>query len=255
MATVQEVFEYINSFAPFAEAFDFDNPGLLVGDGEQNVKIALLALDITPSVVKEAAQKGAQLIISHHPVIFTPLRKLKKNSVPWLLAQYDLSAICAHTNLDMAPNGGVNVALSQALGMENCRGLCPHGSGFEAMVGDLPKAMEPQEFAHYVKKALHCGCVRFVPGNRKVKAVGICSGAGADYLEPALKAGAHAFVTGEVKHHQFLLARELGATLLEGGHFYTETVVLPLLAKKLEDTFPEVRWLIAESNTAPEESC
>ena len=88
-----------------------------------------------------------------------------------------------------------------------------------------------------------------------LEAVGICSGAGADYLEPALKAGADAFVTGEVKHHQFLLARELGATLVEGGHFYTETVVLPLLAKKLEDTFPQVRWLIAESNTAPEESC
>ena len=255
MATVQDVFACINSFAPFAEALDFDNPGLLAGDGEQDVKIALLALDITPSVVKEAVQKGAQLIVSHHPVIFAPLRKLKKDSVPWLLAQYDLSAICAHTNLDMAPNIGVNVALSQALGMENCQGICPHASGFEAMVGNLPEAMEPHDFAHYVKKVLHCGCVRFVPGNRKVKTVGICSGAGADYLEPALAAGADAFVTGEVKHHQFLLARELGATLVEGGHFYTETVVLPMLAKKLEDAFPQVHWLIADANTAPEESC
>ena len=130
MASVQEIYEYINSFAPFAEALDFDNPGLLVGDGGQTVETALLALDITAPVVEEAVQKGTQLIVSHHPVIFAPLRKLKKNSVPWLLAQHDLSAICAHTNLDMASDSGVNVALSQALGMVNCRGICPHGSGF-----------------------------------------------------------------------------------------------------------------------------
>ncbi len=255
MTTVQDVFAFINGFAPFAEALDFDNPGLLAGEGAQPVHTAVLALDITAPVVEEAVQKGAQLIVSHHPVIFTPLRKIKRNSVPWLLARHDLSAICAHTNLDMAPDGGVNDALSQALGMENCRGICPHGSGFEAMVGDLPNAMEPAVFARHVKEALHCGAVRFVPGNRPVKIVGICSGAGADYLEPALSEGADAFVTGEVKHHEFLLARELGATLVEGGHFYTETVVLPVLAKKLAAAFPEVQWLVAESNTAPEESC
>lgn len=255
MTTVQEVFEFINGFAPFAEALDFDNPGLLAGDGAQEVETALLALDITAAVVEEAARKGAQLIVSHHPVIFAPLRKLKKNSVPWLLAQHDLSAICAHTNLDMASDSGVNVALSQALGMVHCRGICPHGSGFEAMVGELPEAMKPDAFARHVKEALHCGGIRFVPGNRKVKTVGVCSGAGADYLEPALAEGADAFVTGEVKHHQFLLARELGATLIEGGHFHTETVVLPLFAQKLVEEFPKVHWLIAEANTAPEEFC
>lgn len=255
MASVQEIYEYINTFAPFAEALDFDNPGLLAGDGAQEVKTALLALDITAPVVEEAVQKGAQLIVSHHPVIFAPLRKLKKNSVPWLLAHYDLSAICAHTNLDMAPDSGVNVALSQALGMVNCRGICPHGCGFEAMVGQLPEEMEPDAFARHVKQSLHCDGVRFVPGNRKVKTVGICSGAGADYLEPALAEDADAFVTGEVKHHQFLLARELGATMIEGGHFHTETVVLPLLVQKLAEKFPHVHWLIAEANTAPEEFC
>ncbi len=255
MTTVQDVFAFINGFAPFAEALDFDNTGLLVGDGQQSVETAVLALDITAPVVEEAVQKGARLIVSHHPVIFAPLRKIKRGSVPWLLAQHDLSAICAHTNLDMAPDGGVNDALSQVLGMENCQGICPHGSGFEAMVGELPEAMEPVAFARYVKEVLHCGAVRFVPGSHNVKTVGICSGAGADYLEPALDAGADAFVTGEVKHHQFLLARELGATLVEGGHFYTETVVLPVLAKKLAAAFPQVQWLIAEANTAPEESC
>ncbi len=255
MASVQEIYEYINTFAPFAEALDFDNPGLLVGDGGQTVKTALLALDITAPVVEEAVQKGTQLIVSHHPVIFAPLRKLKKNSVPWLLAQHDLSAICAHTNLDMASDSGVNVALSQALGMVNCRGICPHGSGYEAMVGELPEEMESDVFARHVKESLHCGGIRFVPGNRKVKTVGLCSGAGADYLEPALEEGADAFVTGEVKHHQFLLARELGATLVEGGHFHTETVVLPLLTEKLKKAFPQIHWLIAEANTAPEDFC
>ena len=123
------------------------------------------------------------------------------------------------------------------------------------MVGELPEEMESDVFARHVKESLHCGGVRFVPGSRNVKTVGVCSGAGADYLESALGEGADAFVTGEVKHHQFLLARELGATLVEGGHFHTETVVLPLLAEKLKKAFPQIHWLIAEANTAPEEFC
>lgn len=255
MAKVREIYQFIDSFAPFGDALDFDNPGLLVGDGEQEVHTALLSLDITSPVVEEAAQKGAQLVVSHHPVIFAPLRRLKKGSVPWLLAAHGLSAICAHTNLDMAPETGVNVALAQALGLTDCRGICPHGSGFEAWLGDLPEALSPEAFAAHVKKSLGCGAVRYTPGHKSVKTVGMCSGAGADYLEATLEQGADAFVTGEVKHHQFLLARELGVTLVEAGHFHTENVVLPLLADRLSREFPQVTWLIAQSGQAPECVC
>ena len=117
MNTVGEIYRFIDEIAPFHTAMDFDNVGLLVGDEKQAVDRALVALDITPAVVEEASACGAQLIVSHHPVIFTPLRRLTAGSPPFLLAQKGISAICAHTNLDLAA-GGVNTCLGEALGMK-----------------------------------------------------------------------------------------------------------------------------------------
>jgi GTP cyclohydrolase I len=117
MATTGDIYAFIDGFAPFQTAMSFDNPGLLVGDDNTEVTTALLSLDITPEVVREAAELGAQLIVSHHPVIFHPLKKLSKGSVPYLLAQHSITAICAHTNLDMAA-GGVNDCLAERLGLK-----------------------------------------------------------------------------------------------------------------------------------------
>ena len=118
MRTVGEIFSAVDAIAPFASAMDFDNSGLLVGSAGQPVDCALLALDITPAVIEEAVATGAQLIISHHPVIFHPLRSLNADSPVYRLAQNGLAAICAHTNLDLAPVHGVNTALAAALGFE-----------------------------------------------------------------------------------------------------------------------------------------
>lgn len=254
MTLVGEIYEYIDSFAPFAEAMGFDNVGLLAGDSHKPVETAVLALDITLEVVEEAQQAGAQLIVSHHPVIFAPLRRLSSNSVPWKLASCGISAICAHTNLDMAFDGGVNDALSRSLLLKERRGICPNGSGFEGIVGEVSQEMSPAAFAAFVKASLGCGGVRFVPGKQNVTTVGLCSGAGADCMEAAVSAGANAFVTGEVKHHQFLLAKELGITLVEAGHFYTENVVIPQLTQRLREKFPEITWVESQAK-APEQYC
>lgn len=121
MSTVKEIFEYLDGLAPVELAEDYDNPGLLAGEPDRQVTAALLSLDITQQTAKEAADRGAQLVISHHPVIFDPLRAVLAAGVSapvWNLARLSLSAICMHTNLDAA-NGGVNDALAAALGLED----------------------------------------------------------------------------------------------------------------------------------------
>ena len=122
MVTVGEIYSYIDSIAPFDTQMDFDNSGLLVGSKNDKVDKVLLALDITNEVVEEANNLNANLIISHHPIIFKPIKSLSSDSIPYKLAKYGISAICAHTNLDMS-NQGVNKCLADALGLKDTKPL------------------------------------------------------------------------------------------------------------------------------------
>ena len=124
MAVVYEIDRFINDLAPFHTAMGFDNVGTLVGDKNAPVTKALVALDVTKSVVEEAAAMGAELIISHHPVIFAPLKRLSADSVPYMLAAKGISVISAHTNYDFAAEG-VNFCLAKALGLQNIEGFAP----------------------------------------------------------------------------------------------------------------------------------
>ncbi|MGW8114668.1 Nif3-like dinuclear metal center hexameric protein [Caproicibacterium sp. NSD3] len=243
MTKALDVYQYIDSFAPFNHAMDFDNPGLLVGDGSEKVSTAILALDITPGVIEEAKQKGAQLIISHHPVIFTPLKKLIPGTAPYELVRNGIAAICAHTNLDMA-HGGVNDCLADRLELTNIRTLKEYAPGFrEALMGDLKIPMAPFEFAKFVKESLHADGLRYTKGDKLIHTVGLCSGGGIDLLETAMQMGCDAFVTGESKHNFLVEANSYHYTLIDAGHFFTEDVVIEPLRKKLETRFPEVCWI------------
>ncbi|XOQ44647.1 MAG: GTP cyclohydrolase 1 type 2-like protein [Clostridium sp.] len=252
MATTGDIYAFIDGFAPFQTAMSFDNPGLLVGDDNTEVTTALLSLDITPEVVREAAELGAQLIVSHHPVIFHPLKKLSKGSVPYLLAQHSITAICAHTNLDMAA-GGVNDCLAERLGLKNVRMLCENSAcGLaEALCGETDKEYTPREFAEFVKNALGCEGVRYTDGKRPITSVGLCGGGGAAYLYDAAQAGCQAFVTGECKHNILLDAENLGVTLVAAGHFETEDPVIPVLMKKLSERFQDVSFIRSRAMHGP----
>ena len=241
MATVQDIYSWVDGFAPFETAMSFDNPGLLVGDENQVVTRAVVSLDITPAVVEEAAALGAQLIVSHHPVIFRPLKRLNSASVPYRLAQNGISAVCAHTNLDMAA-GGVNTCLAERLGLHHAEMLKEYeNSGLpEGLVGELDASYSPEEFARYVKENLGCDGLRYVPGKDPVKRVALCGGGGADLLYDAVACGAQAFVTGESKHNILLDAEAMGITLVDAGHFYTEDVVILPLMERLQKAFPDI---------------
>lgn len=253
MTTVRDIYAFLDGWAPFSTAMSFDNAGLLAGSGREEVRRAVLALDITPDVAKEAAACGAQLLVSHHPVIFNPLRRLTPGSAPWLLAANGLAAICAHTNLDLAP-GGVNTCLAARLGLANVRTLgvdAPSGLP-ESLCGELPAPMEPRDFALFVRDALGCEGVEYTEGSAPVRTVGLCSGAGGSYFpEDPAAAGIQAFVTGEAHHHELLAAREAGLTLVAAGHYHTEAVVLGPLRDRLAAAFPDVVFSVAAASLAP----
>ncbi|WP_243112687.1 MULTISPECIES: Nif3-like dinuclear metal center hexameric protein [Acutalibacteraceae] len=252
MTTTGDIFQFIDGFAPFRTAMGFDNPGLLVGDEGMNVTKSILSLDITPEVVREASELGAQLIVSHHPVIFHPLKRLDTASVPYLLASRSIAAICAHTNLDMAP-GGVNDCLAGRLRLKNVRMLCENSdSGLpEALCGETDREYSPREFAQFVKNALGCEGLCYVDGGRRVNSAGLCGGGGADYLYDAAQAGCQAFVTGECKHNILLDAESLGVTLVAAGHFETEDPVIPALMQKLAERFQDVSFVRSRAAHGP----
>ena len=231
---VIDILEFIDSFAPFNTALPFDNAGLLVGDGQREINKIGAVLDVTAQAVEYAVQNGIDLIVSHHPVIFNPLKRLQTDSVPYLLAKHDIAVISAHTNLDAA-RGGVNDALAKALELENIAPLAENDGGdFPPMgrIGELKQPVSDRDFAKFVAEKLSTKAKTVLSG-KEITKVALCGGAGEDFIAPALKAGADALVTADVKHHNLLLAKSLGLCLIDAGHFETENVVVPILAEKL----------------------
>ncbi len=246
MALIKDIYEYIDSIAPFDTQAQFDNCGLLVGDMGKDVKKVLLSLDITEDVVEEAKDKGCELIISHHPVIFSPLKSVCESDIVYKLIKADVSALCVHTNLDKAENIGVNVCLAKTLGLENTvlypdEYLC---------VGELENTMSDTEFARFVKEKLSLQGVRYTKGNT-VKRVAVSSGAGSEAVLLKDKYGFQALVTGELKHHHFLYAKSTSLCAVEAGHFSTEDIVIDPLKNALKEKFSHVEFLKSQTLTDP----
>ncbi len=231
---LKEIFEYINSFAPFSTQADFDNAGFLVGDENAEFSGGIVALDITDGAIEFAKKKGANLIVTHHPVIFEPLKSVTAESLVYKLIKNDISVISAHTNLDMA-EGGINDTLCKILELENVSGIIPSGDCYEARIGEL-EALTPDEFGNYLS-GIFSGSVKYVCGNRSIKRVAVCSGSGGSLLKDVAKSGADAFVTADVKHNVFLDASHLGISLYDCGHFDTEDIIISPLKVRLQEKF------------------
>ena len=243
--TVQEILRELKAFAPTELACNWDNVGLLV-DAGRPVSRVLTALDITADVVREAAAQSCELIVSHHPVIFDPLKRIAADDVPALLLQNGISAICMHTNLDAAP-GGVNDTLADTLGMaREGRREFADGCG---RIGTVP-ATTATELARFCAATLHSG-VKYVDSPRPVTCLAEVSGAGGSYLQQAIDEGADCLVTGEAAHHIALLAKQKGVGLVVAGHWGTEQAVADVLAARLTAAFPGLTAIHAAADTDP----
>lgn len=243
MPCVKDVWDFITAFAPADTAEDWDNVGILVDSGREADRL-LVTLDITPPVVAEAKARGCGIIVSHHPVIFSPLRSLQRGGAAYLLAEAGISAVCAHTNLDAAV-GGVNDVLAALLGL---RGTKPFG-GF-GRVGSLPAALPPVEVAKLCREKLGAP-VRLADANRPVLRVAVAGGSGGSLWQEALREGADALVTGDAGHHDGLDAQGAGLSLIAAGHYETEWPVVPVLAQKLAAHFAAASVEVSRENRAP----
>lgn len=230
MAKVKDFYGYLNSIAPFETQEDWDNSGMLVGDMDAEVKKAAVVLDITHEEIKKAKAIGADLIISHHPVIFSPVKSVTRGSVPYELVASSINALCCHTPLDIA-DGGTNDSLAKLLGIEVTRTEDPI-----LRLGTV-EPTTAENLAGKIAKTLNTK-VRYADAGRKIEKIAICTGAGCSLIEAAGEIDA--FITGDASHHNFLDCIQAGITLIAAGHYETEIVVVPVLVKKLQTQFPDI---------------
>jgi len=257
MTTVTDVERALLAWAPRELAEDWDNVGLLCGRAEREVTRILVALDPFEDACREAHERGAELIVTHHPLIFAPLRAVTDRDgvgrTILFLARHDIAAINLHTNLDRAV-GGVNDVLAETLGLREVSVLAPKVAG-EGMGGLLRvgtvKETTLTEFAAQVKERLQCPGLRLSDAGRSVHRVAIGGGACGSELWDAHDAGCDTFVTADVKYNQFWDARELGINLIDAGHFETENPVCEALAAYLRAQFPAVTVLLSKRHASP----
>lgn len=248
MVTVADILAFLDTLAPRSLKMDWDNCGLLCGRPGREVRRILVALDPFDTVIDEAIRVKADLLVTHHPLIFrNGLMAVNEDTEAGRcvlkLVENGIAAINAHTNLDIAP-GGINDVLAQTLGLKGIETI-----GEEGLLrrGTVPPQPLPQFLTH-VKQALGCDGLRYVEVGRPVATVAVGGGACADEMEEALAAGCDTFVTSDVKYNQFRTAFQLGLNLIDAGHFHTENPAMPVLRDKLQAAFPEVEVLFADSH-------
>ena len=251
--TVQTVADAVNRLAPRRFAEEWDNPGLLIGDPLTEVKKIFVCLDVLDKNISQAIELDAQLIVAHHPLIFRAIKNVRLdlllgNKIARLIKN-NLAVFAAHTNLDSA-EGGVNDVLAKKIGLVDVKILGEEEFSM-GRLGNLEVPMTAEEFACHVKKTLNVDNVRLVnAGNFLIGKVGVCGGAGADFIQKAKFFGAQAFVTGDVKYHEAQAAVENEIHVVDAGHFATEFPIVHELVEYLRTELKNFDVEIFEDTTA-----
>lgn len=251
----ENIIEFLDKVAPEKTACSWDNVGVMVGDRKKDIKKVLVALDCSLEVIKEGIEKNVDMIVTHHPFIFKPIKNLdysnplaRKIS---LLIKNDILVYSAHTNLDMA-DFGTNDTLAKKIGLKNVEGLIPMGeSTYMGKVGELEKEVKFSDFIDFIKNVLGSEHIVFNGKfNESVKKVGICTGAGADFefMSKAKSMGCDVFITGDVGYHNAQIAEDLEIKLIDGTHYLTEVIVVESLIELLKKEFEEIEFLKSSVN-------
>lgn len=238
------IIEVLEEIVPSRAAEEWDNSGLQVGHLSQEIRKIFISLDPTLKAVRKALQRNAQLLLTHHPLIFRPISHLDQGLYPGDVIsealQGGISIFAAHTNLDLV-QGGTNDILAELFGLQNVEFLeNRNDSGVDGTglgrIGYLASPLKLSQMAEKVKEVLGTGRIEVVGHkNRKIRRVALVGGSGGTMISAASNKGADLLVTGDVRHHEALEAEALGLTLIDAGHFHTERAALGPFADRLKD--------------------
>lgn len=253
--TIRQITDAIERKAPLSLQEGYDNAGLQVGFPDTEVSGILTCLDITEEVIDEAAETGCNLILSHHPLLFSPLscvsdRSWQQRCVVKALAK-GIALYSAHTNLDNA-RGGVNFKIAEKIGLQKLEWLEKRegqdaGSG---LIGELPQAEDAEAFIRRVKDLFGVEALRHTAAEgRKIRRVALCGGAGSFLMRNAICSKADCFITGEIHYHDFFEGE--GMLLMELGHYESEQYTTQLLREMVLQEFPDARIRVAKTFTNP----
>ncbi|MGE3313716.1 MAG: Nif3-like dinuclear metal center hexameric protein [Planctomycetaceae bacterium] len=271
MVRIAEVVTVLESIAPLSLAEEWDNVGLLLGDADAEISVALTCLTLTSDVASEAIQAGAGLIISHHPILFRPVQQITTES--WEgrllldLLRAGIAVYSAHTAYDSARDG-INAELAQQLKLSNVAPIRPKvalsgsispspsppiGSG---RCGQLRNAIALKDFVATVGRTLKAGPLQFAGDeNAMVSKVGIACGSAAEFLSDAKRAGCQVLLTGEARFHSYVEAREIGIALVTAGHYATERPAMERFAKQIESACAGLKVSASSVEQDPVKSC
>jgi dinuclear metal center YbgI/SA1388 family protein len=259
---IADITQFLGNFAPLFFQEDYDNSGLLLGTAEEDCRGALICLDTTEAIVREAVNKGCNLVISHHPLIFHGLKQINGDTgtgrAVIAAIKKEVAVYAIHTNLDnVLP--GVNTTIAGKLGLVNQRFLLPKmdsikegqrnaGSG---LAGELAEPLGEKQFLHLLQQQFRIPVIRHSPLTGKtVRKVAVCGGAGSFLITNALSSGADFFITSDIKYHEFFGAEEQ-LVIADIGHYESEQFAIDLLYDAILEKFPNFAVLKAGSATNP----
>jgi len=244
----------LNSIAPFDLQYEWDNSGVQINLGHEEVKNVLVAMEITHDVIDEAIENGVDLILTHHPLIFSPIRKVDIDNI---IQQYitrlvvaGIEVISCHTNFDVA-KGGNNDYLMKLMGVSNAANLMDQCG----RIGTLSRAVSFEKFVCKLDETLGNPGIKF-NGNldKPIKKIACCTGAGSDYIEAAIHEGADVFVSGDIKHNQAQMAKEFGMCLVDAGQWGTEQIFVPNMSVQLKNKAKGLKVMMSTVNQNPFDS-
>lgn len=253
MIKCADVAKHIEKLAPCHLACEWDNVGLLVGDMDKEIKKVLICLDNDEHVVAEAERIGADMIISHHPIMFSPINRMTesdpKQRMIRRMCQLGICHYAAHTNMDCA-KGGLNDYLAQKLGFENTDiiEVTAPDAGF-GRLAELNEEITLSDMVEICEERLNLDALKYVGElSRKIKKVALNCGSGSDILEDCISEGVDVLITGDVKYSVARKAYENGIAVIDAGHYGTEVIFTELIKDYLEKEFKDIDFVISKEN-------
>ncbi|MEX2639818.1 MAG: Nif3-like dinuclear metal center hexameric protein [Balneolales bacterium] len=255
--TAGHISTFFEKWAPERTKLDYDNVGLLIGSKHKTVSKILTCLDITEAIVEEAVSGNFDLIVAHHPVIFKKVSRINPDSIQgkiiYKLISGDIAVLAVHTNLDAAENG-VSFVLANQIGLKNTAFLTrqqddetPTGFG---VIGEFENSLPQAEFLETVKNQLNCEAIRYTGSRSSVQKIAVCGGSGSSLASKAMDSGADAYITADVKYHDFF-TEKADFLLLDVGHYESESPIINIMRDALKSEFTELNVESTRINTNP----